>query len=253
MNEKVLEFLLSRHSEELIKPDLNLVGQQLAVNEGRIDLLFRTSNSLLVVEVKKDSATTRAVDQVVRYRDDLASTGETCLKALIVAHNIPKKVADYASSFRVDTIAVPHDVCFDLMNRHGYTESKILLGPLRRTGVLQSSGTKPRAPIANEEAFQKLAPNLRTIVEELCADHRYTIVSGKMHTLIHYRSIKLGGINRLSPRQVFISSGLVISKDIELKLTSNGFRFEEKKTTTGRHSWWGCPYSNDSGIRAVLG
>lgn len=239
MNERTLEILCSRFPSEMIAPDLVLVGQQLAVPSGRLDLLFRTPTGLLVVELKKGAANADAVKQVCAYREDLRSGfASTAVMAMVVAHEIPGDVAQAAFANGVTVRAIPVSDCRNVMSNHGITDQTILRQARRVRTVLQSAGTRPRAPITNEEAYRQLPPTIRSFVSTLETAPKYLVVSGGMHSLIHYRGIKVGGVNRVSPKSFFISSGLVVSDAIEQRLQRFNFRYCSKHVPNGEHSWW---------------
>ena len=83
-----LEDFLEKNSK-LIGDDIKLIGRQIPVPTGRIDLLFESkSNELIVVELKLNAIGTDAINQIRRYISDLRNETKKDVSGVIVCKSV---------------------------------------------------------------------------------------------------------------------------------------------------------------------
>lgn len=94
-------------SIDLILPEFSIVSKELTVPRGRIDILAKKDNILLIIEFKclyysgkmnQQANRDKALGQVARYMFDLSSGyfgfGNMAIKGLVIASFLPYKVPD---------------------------------------------------------------------------------------------------------------------------------------------------------------
>lgn len=244
MLERSLEILVRLCANDLFGRDWTLIAQQLSLPSGRLDLLFIDGDRRRqLVELKKGRAGPDAIKQVLRYADDVSRLLDAVPPVpWVVAHEIPEAVAILAESRGVRTLAADQARCDALIRDRGLTEAD-LLGARREGGVLHGGGAKGglRRPVDNLVAFLSMPNELAAFLTELENTPFVEVRSGGMQTVIHYRGIKLGGVNRVHRGGVaYVSEGVVIRNEFAMQLASLGFRRMTKRQSGSAHEhlWW---------------
>ena len=258
MLERSLEILVRLCAHDLFPADWELIAQQLALPSGRLDMLFADSdNRRHVVELKKGRARTEAVDQVARYADDLRSlVGEVTTVPWVVAHDIPDDVSAYANRYGCELVRCRSNGVTRFIRERGLTEAD-LLGVRRAAGVLHGGGAKGglRHPVSNEEAFGVMPADVGKLLTIVAATPHFEVRSGGMQTVIHYRGVKLGGVNRKHRGGVgYISEGVVIDAGLAAQLADCGFRRMTKvqSGSSHEHVWWEVSWSQVDAIKLAI-
>jgi len=247
MNERSLEILVRHCVESIFDTGWKLIAQQLTLPSGRIDFLFSdASHHRHVVELKKGRAKEEAVRQVSRYADDLSELLDgKAPSAWVLANEIPGDVVAFGSRFGVRTRAVSVKECEELARAYGLSE-RDLLGIRRAEGVLHGgsgSGGVWRS-VANVEAYTEMPHQMVAVLRNIEALDHFMIRSGAMQTVIHYRGVKLGGVNRKhGGGHGYISEGVVLRSDTAMLLERLGFTRKAKiqAGSDHEHIWWQVP------------
>lgn len=244
MNERSLEIIVRSCPEAVFGPGWSLRAQQLSLPSGRIDLLLSNGEGeLQLVELKKGSATPAAVDQVLRYLIDLrVELDDAPVIPWVVGHSATKRTVDYANNRGVRVLAVPLERCSEIMTKHGITES-ILLGRRKDGMVISGGGAKRglRQSIPNHVAYASMPPQTAAWLEVQEHAHHMDVATGGIQTVLHYRGVKLGGVNRTARGGVaYIASGVVLTAEQEQRLIDLGFRrmTKTKRDSPHEHIWW---------------
>lgn len=247
MHERSLEILVRHCVESIFDVGWNLIAQQLTLPSGRIDLLFSDGlHQRQVVELKKGRAKKEAVHQVLRYAVDLSDLLDgTSVSPWVLAHEIPNDVEAYASSVGVRTRAVSVAECEELVKAYGLSE-KDLLGIRRAEGVLHggSGGGGVWRSVPNAEAYLEMPHQMAALLRSFETQDHFILRSGAMQTVIHYRGVKLGGVNRKhGGGHGYISEGVVLRHDTALLLERLGFSRKTKiqAGSDHEHIWWQLP------------
>jgi hypothetical protein len=242
--ERSFEILVRLCARDVFPGDWELIAQQLSLPSGRLDLLFADSERRRhLIELKKGSAKRESVDQANRYGKDLTQMldGATVIP-WVVAHGIPSDVADYAGTAGVRTCAISTIRCDEIIKKRSITEAD-LIGKRREAGVLHGGDGKGglRRPVDNAEAFGQMPAGVASLLRALESVPHFEVRSGGMQTVIHYRGVKLGGVNRSHRGGVaYLSEGVVLHAAFSEQLRRLGFR-RMSKTQAGsghEHSWW---------------
>lgn len=244
MLERSLEILVRSCPQDIFTSSWKLIAQQLTLPSGRIDLLFIDDLCVRqLVELKKGRATKASITQVLRYREDLSrELNDESIVPWVVANEIPPPVADLGIAKNVRTLAVSRERCMQLVEKHGFGDD-VLLGVRRASGVLHGGTGKRgvRTPVANAEAYRQMPGRVAQTLKRLEKRTHFQIDSGGTSTSIHYRGVKLGGINRKDRGgHGFIAIGVVINPAFERRLAELGFHPEHRSTgeKTHEHNWW---------------
>ena len=253
MLERTLEIALSRYPQ-MIDPDWTLVGQQLATGAGILDLLFRDKRGdLHLVEVKKGPATIGAITQVLSYVARYGAEGRAALP-WVVAHSIPKTVADHAQRVGVRTRAISMAEVEAFLARKGTSVNELV--PLRRRtpGALTGGAGDLWKEVDTEAIYGEISSDVAAVFKDLAARGDCTLKTGAMQTTIWYRGVKLGGFNRKHRGGVgYITSG-VLTLQARSKLEQIGFSWMEKGQAAKSHvhTWMEIPGRNAAGFRRGL-
>lgn len=235
MLERTFEIALSRYPG-LIDSGWSLVGQQIGMPGGILDLLFRDTEGLLhLVEVKKGPATGGGVLQVLRYAEHYWKNGITAVPWL-VANSVPAAVAATAEAAGVRTRAVTAQEFDRHLAAHGTSLSALV--PLRRRtpGALTGGAGDLWRTVPDEEAFAQMAAGISALLRRLADSPKFQLKTGAMQTTIWYRGVKLGGVNRKHRRgQGYVTSG-VISPSARMQLEALGFAWMEKTQSGSKHA-----------------
>lgn len=259
MLERDFEIIIRVSVEDIFGLGWHLRAQQLSLDSGRIDLLLGDPElNLHLIEIKKGKATGSALDQVESYASDLASakTREGKITAWIVAHDIPDRLAQAATGRGIRFLAVSEAECERLMHRHGIDDATLLAR--RRDGkVLWGGGPKRglRNIVPNEEALAEMPESLANGLCGFCSHWGIEMASGGMQTVLHYKGVKLGGVNRRHRGgHCYISAGVVLTIEVANLLEEQGFRRMTKTQKSSRHEhiWWESPWNNVEGFLSAL-
>lgn len=247
MLERTLEILVRKFPNDLLDQDWTLIAQQLQLQSGRLDLLFKdVAGARHLVELKKGPASKRAVDQVLEYATELSGIVDSSpVVPWVVAHEVPDSVSKYATAHDVRCREVAIKDCQAVIVKYHVLESE-LFGVRKQPGVLSGGEGKRglRGHIPNEEAYREMAKPMVEYLETLERRVGYEITSGGMQTVVHYKRVKLGGINRKHRDGVaYIATGVVLGVDDEDALANWKFRPMEKRQSGSRetHVWWEVP------------
>lgn len=258
MLERSLEILVRFCANDLFSHDWTLIAQQLSLPSGRLDLLFIDGDRRRqLVELKKGRAGPDSINQVLRYAVDVSRLLDGAPPVpWVVAHEIPDAVAILAASRGVRTLAADQARCEVLIRDRGLTEAD-LLGARREGGVLHGGGAKGglRASVDNSVAYLSMPAELAAFLMELEKTPFVDVRSGGMQTVIHYRGIKLGGVNRVHRGGVaYVSEGVVIRNKFAMQLASLGFRRMAKRQSGSAHEhlWWETSCHEVAPIRRAI-
>jgi hypothetical protein len=236
MDERTFEVILSRYSQGLLPHGWVLEGQQIGLGGGILDLLFRDGDGVRhLVELKKGTATLLAIDQVLQYAEVLREAGGGACVPWVVAHSIPAAVARTAAERGVSTLAISASACEKALELQGVLLADIV--PLRRrTGTSLSGGAGDVwAAVDNEAAFAEMPSGMSELMVSLCARPEFSLNSGKIQTIIRYRGVKLGGVNRKNQPHGYLTSGVLVAEAERKRVAGLGFRWMEKHQSGSRH------------------
>lgn len=244
MNERSFEILVRRCAESIFGPGWRLIAQQLTLRSGRLDLLFSDSEGQRhLVELKKGRGSVEAVDQVLRYASDLTGLLDGAIPVpWVVAHEIPFPVSEAAKHRGVRTRAVSLIECEMLMRSAGIGE-RDLFGTRREAGILHGGSGRGgvQQSVAIETAYASIPEALARVLRGLEELEHFQVRSGNMQTVVHYRGVKLGGVNRKHRGGVaYIAEGVVLNMEFSTMLGHLGFRRMTKTQARGGHEhiWW---------------
>lgn len=244
MNERSFEILVRQCAEVIFCSGWQLIAQQLSLSSGRLDLLFLDAESQRhVVELKKGRAKLDAITQTVRYAEELSNLLDGAVVVpWLVAHEIPVNVRAHASQLGVRTRAVSNAECEVLMKSSGLGERE-LFGVRRAEGVLHGGAGRGGiwGKVDNDVAYSSLPQEMASVLRDLEKRKNFLVRSGAMQTVVHYRGVKLGGVNRVHRGgHGYISEGVVLGGEFSMLLENLGFR-RMTKTQSGNsheHIWW---------------
>jgi hypothetical protein len=244
MLERSLEIIVRRCPTEIFEEGWQLRAQQLSIPSGRIDLLFSdNSGTRHVVELKKGTASCHAIEQVLEYAKDLSRELDgTKIIPWVVAHGIPDKVANRAKEMGVSIKAIPLKMCAEIAERQGILDAD-LIGKRKDGSVISGGGSKRglRNLVPNEKAYASMPINIADLLRKAEIRPHVDIASGGMQTVIHYRGVKIGGVNRKHRGGVaYISFGVVLTPEHEKRLSRLGFVAMTKTQNSSKHEhvWW---------------
>lgn len=253
MLERSLEIVCVNAPKRIFGNEWKVIAQQLNLPSGRLDvLLSNESGSIQVVELKKGAANLAALSQVARYKFDLmASFPGKNVVACVLAHAIPSQIRAKATEMEISCIELPMKSIDEIRQEFGIDDS-VLLGKRKIQGIISGGQARKSqvGKVPNNEAYQAMPECIRTNISALeCSEH-FRIYSMKMQTIILYREIKIGGINRKHRGGVaYIASGVVNSEHIANSLFNLGFR----EMHDGRsHYWYETNWKNCSEIQEAI-
>jgi hypothetical protein len=241
MLERGFEILVRTCHEAIFGLGWSLRAQQLSVARGRIDLLFANADGeLQLVELKKGQAKTGALNQALKYARCLSVATGTPVTPWVVAHEVPSSVCEKAAALGVCVKSLPLSRCEELMEKHGIDETT-LIGPRLDVGVLNGGGAKRRVPnpVDNVVALSEMPAEVAKALGELSSRSGAELMSGRMQTVIHYKGVKLGGVNRKHRGGLaYIASGVINSAKAKDRLAELGFKLMTKTQSNHEHVWW---------------
>ena len=248
MNERQMEIIISRGLESVLGEGHRLLAQQIGLDSGRLDLLVsRPDGSLMVVELKKGRLTNSHVDQVRNYSDTLCTDIGKYVAAMVIAQEAHPRTTDLAKRSGVRFKAISEEQLHELARQIGLSESD-LLGDRRENGVLfgGGNGTGLRTSVPLDQALAECPDPIRRLVESLEATVKHArFNAGTTQIVLHYRGIKVGGLNRRDRRGCsYVATGVVLSPQHENILARNRF-MRMTRNTTGKHEhvWWDLSWS----------
>ncbi len=241
MNERQMEIIVSRGIDRVLGEGYKLKAQQVGVGGGRLDLLVsRPDGNPMVVELKKGRLARNHVRQVRGYADTLSADAGVHVTAMVIANESSPRMIEFAKEVGVDVETISESQLSELGNQIGLSESN-LLGDRRKDGVLYGGGTGLRTTVPLQEALAECPDAIGRLVRSLGASYQGSRFSaGKSQIVLHYRGIKVGGLNRRERGgHTYVSTGVVLSSDHEVALDKNRF-FRTSRNTTGMHEhiWW---------------
>jgi hypothetical protein len=253
MLERSLEIVCVNAPKKIFGNEWKVIAQQLNLPSGRLDvLLSNESGSIQVVELKKGAANLAALSQVTRYKIDLmASFPGKNVVACILAHAIPSQIRTKAIEMGISCIELPMKSIDEIRQEFGIDDS-VLLGKRKIQGILSGGQARKSQTgrVSNNEAYQAMPKCIETNLSTLESSEHFRIYSMIMQTIILYREIKIGGINRKHRGGVaYIASGVVNSEHLANSLFSLGFR----EMHDGRsHYWYETSWNNCSEIKDAI-
>lgn len=257
MNERTLEIIIRRQPEQVFGQGFKLVAQQLNLPSGRIDLLMADADeNRHIIELKKGKASVKAVDQVLAYAADLKDACDNRAPiAWVVAHEIPAKVASYASGLNVKTKAVSLADCERIRIKAGLSDAD-LLGLRRDPTVISGGGPKKglRNIVPNAEAYKVMPGHLAQSLRELESMAHFELTSGGMQSVVHYRGVKLGGVNRQHRGgHAYMTSHVVVTAQSRDALKKLGFKYMTKNMSGGyEHIWYEISWQEHQAFRTAI-
>lgn len=82
-----------------------------------------------------------------------------------------------------------------------------------------------RNPAENEKAYEDIPGNMVQLLRKSSDRPHMDIASGGMQTVLHYRGVKLGSVNRIHRGgHSYIGSGVVLSDEAEKRLIEIGYK-----------------------------
>ena len=241
MNERQMEIIVSRGIDRVLGTGFELKAQQVGVGSGRLDLLVsRPDGSLVVVELNKGRLARNHVVQVRNYADTLSADAQVNVAAMIIANEASPGMVETANGYGVCVKTYSESQLRELASQIGLSDSN-LLGVRRKDGVLFGGGTGLRTTVPLHAALSECPMPIRHLVGTLDAAYTKSQFSaGTSQIVLHYRGIKVGGLNRRERGgHSYVSTGVVLSADHEEALDEHRF-FKMSKSTTGKHEhiWW---------------
>ena len=253
MLERSLEIVCVNVPERIFGPKWKVIAQQLTLPSGRLDILLSDSNgAMCVVELKKGSANTDALNQVLRYQNDLKlSFPENNVTSCVLAHSVTLETARKASEMGIHCIELPLAE-IDQIRLEFNLDDALLIGTRKIKGIISGGQTRKvnNSTISNEEAFSEMPVCLNILMSGLEQTANFRIYSMKMQTIILYHEIKIGGINRKHRGGcAYIAIGVVNSESFVTNLNSLDFR----EMNDGRnHYWYETKWDNCENIQSAL-
>jgi hypothetical protein len=246
MDERTFEIVLSRYPEGLLPDGWVLEGQQIGLSCGVLDLLLRDRNGVRhLVELKKGPATVLAVDQVLHYANALdKASGGQCVP-WVVAHSVPAAVARDASDRGVRTLAIPQATCEAVLQQRGVDVSDLIVLRRRASEALTGGAGDVWSAVDNDVAFSEMPAGMATFMSSLASQPEFALNSGRSQTIIRYRGVKLGGVNRKNQPHGYLTSGVLASESERTAVAALGFRWMEKHQAGSSHvhTWFQIPIS----------
>ena len=246
MNERQMEIIVSRGIESVLGAGHRLVAQQLGLDRGRLDLLvLRPDGGLMVIELKKGRLTRNSVEQVRNYADALSTDTASPVTAMVIAQEALSRTADFAERRGVRLKTISESLLHETARQIGLSKAD-LLGDRRKAGVLFGGGTGLRTSVPLYSALAECPEPIRRLVESLDAGVKHArFNAGTTQIVLHYRGIKVGGLNRRERGgHTYVSTGVVLSSEHEGTLGRNRFvRMRRNTTGTHEHIWWELSWS----------
>ena len=241
MNERQMEIIVSRGIDRVLGGGHELKAQQVGVGGRRLDLLVsRPDGTPMVVELKKGRLAKNHVEQVRSYATALSKDARTKVTAMVIANEASHRMVEFAEEGGVRVKTISERRLGELGKQIGLSESD-LLGDRRKHGVLYGGGTGLRTTVPLQEALAGCPKQIRRLVQSLRANFSCSRFSaGTSQIVLHYRGIKVGGLNRRERGgHTYVSTGVVLSAEHEVALHDNRF-FRSSRSTTGKHEhiWW---------------
>lgn len=248
MNERQMEIIVSRGIDRVLGAGHELKAQQVGVGGGRLDLLVaRPDGTPMVVELKKGRLTSSHAKQVRTYAAALSKDAGTNVTAMVVANEASHRMVEFARKGGVRVKTISERRLGELAKQIGLSESD-LLGDRRKDGVLFGGGTGLRTTVPLREALAECPEQIRRLVQSLGADFSCSRFSaGTSQIVLHYRGIKVGGLNRRERGgHTYVSTGVVLSAEHKGVLRDNRF-CRTSRSTTGKHehTWWERRWDGD--------
>lgn len=254
MNERQMEIIISRGIDRVLGPGYALKAQQVGVGHGRLDLLVsRPDGMRMVVELKKGRFGKDHVQQVKSYAEELSKDARMSAKAMVIANEASPRMIEFAEKESVRVLTISENRLSELAFQIGLSESD-LLGDRRKQGVLFGGGSGLRTSVPLSNALAECPDAIRGLVTSLEAAFNHSrFHAGTSQIVLHYRGIKIGGLNRRERGgHTYVSTGVVLSAQHQALLAGNGFS-RESRNTTGKHehvwwelSWQGSDYARPS-------
>lgn len=241
MNERQMEIIVSRGIGRVLGTGHQLQAQQVGVGGGRLDLLVsRPDGTRMVVELKKGRLASKHVDQVRRYAETLSTDAGMAVEAMVIANEASSRMLEFAEEGGVHVETLSESRLSELAKQIGLSESD-LLGDRRKDGVLFGGGSGLRTSVPLQTALKECPEPIKRLVKSLDAGLSHSrFRAGTSQMVLHYRGIKVGGLNRRERGgHTYVSTGVVLSADHKAMLDGNLF-FPMTRNTTGTHDhiWW---------------
>ena len=241
MNERQMEIIVSRGIDRVLGTGHQLQAQQVGVGGGRLDLLVsRPDGTRMVVELKKGRLARKHVEQVRRYAEALSTDAQMNAEAMLIVNEASPRMLDFAGQGGVHVETISESRLSELAKQIGLSEPE-LLGDRRKDGVLFGGGSGLRTSVPLQAALAECPEPIRSLVNSLDASFSHSrFRAGTSQIVLHYRGIKVGGLNRRERGgHTYVSTGVVLSAEHEVVLESNRF-FQMTRNTTGMHDhvWW---------------
>jgi len=194
----------------------------------------------MVVELKKGRLAKSHVQQVRSYAEMLSTDARINAKAMVIANDASPRMIDFAEMEGVCVQTISEGRLSELAFQIGLSESD-LLGQRRNDGVLFGGGSGLRTSVPLQDALTECPDAISGLVTSLDAAFKYSrFRAGTVQIVLHYRGVKVGGLNRRERGgHTYVSTGVVLSAEHQALLGGNGF-CRETKNTTGKHEhiWW---------------
>lgn len=98
LTEKQIEDVFEIFYKELISEELKLIGRQIAINNFRLDLLFKDKKGKqVIVELKSGSVTRQDIGQLLQYAGSIDNS-----KIMLIAPTIPSEVKKALEHYGID-------------------------------------------------------------------------------------------------------------------------------------------------------
>lgn len=252
MNERQMEIIISRGIELVLGEGYQLKAQQVGVGTGRLDLLVsQPIGTRMVVELKKGRLARKHIDQVKEYAETLSLDAQIEVDSMIISNTAGPRITEFARSAGVRIQTISESRLSEIGKCIGLVESD-LLGDRRKSGVLFGGGSGLRTAVPIRHALKDCPDSVQLMVKSQESSYPdLRLCAGTSQIVLHYKGIKVGGLNRWERGgHTYIATGVVLSDAHRELLICNHF-LRMSRNTTGKHDhiWWERRWLGNDHIR----
>jgi len=160
MLEKDMEELIKLYPYEFFEQELELVGNQVRVSNGIVDVVFKTKHGhILFIEIKSGSIKMKDMEQIIDYKGPVKDEfpGRHVF-LMLVANNIGEDYKAYLDEQGVECLTIPVSKFKEVGIKHGYSFSQHQKREVSSAKSLQSD-------VQYIETSEK---NLRELISDVC-------------------------------------------------------------------------------------
>lgn len=254
MTERQMEIIISRAIELVLGEGTELRAQKLGVGSGRLDLLVSQPDGVrTVVELKKGRLARPHIAQAKGYSESLSVDADMEVNAMVIANEASSPMVEFAKSEGVTVKTISESQLSGLAKQIGLSDSD-LFGNRRQEGVLFGGRAGLRTSVPMQTALAECPAPIRRLVRQFEATYaQLNFEAGTLQIVLHYKGIKVGGLNRRHRGGcTYIATGVVLTDDHRDELKASQFvEMAQNTTGTNEHVWWerlwvGSQYVNES-------